>query len=301
MPRCGQSSAARRSAVVNRPDATAFCRRQAQFAVARADQKDDSGLEVAGVWRMSVQENYLAEHTVGTILRGAFKIYGRHFGTLCLVYILPSIPAMIINQEAHRSGNTTFVILSAMLLLMVLLFAYGAATIAVSDACIGNPPSLKRSYSKILSKIVFLRFVGTAILQIFVLTVGLGLLVIPGLVFALWFMLSPPIVMLEGRSGIAALNRSKQLADGSHWRNAGLIAALLIIEGVIIGIIAIFARVFAAIFPYLVDTWVFRWTVTAIYALWLPILPISLVLVYYDRRVRKEGYDATALAEDLAR
>ena len=33
----------------------------------------------------------------------------------------------------------------------------------------------------------------------------------------------------------------------------------------------------------------------------MPLSLITLVLIYYDRRVRKEGYDAKALAEDLAR
>ena len=48
------------------------------------------------------------------------------------------------------------------------------------------------------------------------------------------------------------------------------------------------------------------WLVSAVlmviqHGLVAPISLISLVLVYYDRRVRKEGYDAKALAEDLAR
>ena len=37
-------------------------------------------------------ENYLTEHTVGSIVSSAFKIYFRHFGTLFLIYILPVVP-----------------------------------------------------------------------------------------------------------------------------------------------------------------------------------------------------------------
>jgi len=245
-----------------------------------------------------MRENYLVEHTVGSIIRSAFKIYFGNFGTLFLIYVLPVVPVALIQQEAQLAGDAVLIVLSVLLTLIVVLFAYGATAVAVSDVCLGNAPSFKRSYAKILSKSALLLLV-TNVLQLLAMVVGLVLLVIPGLVVGVWFMLAPTIVVLEAKSGIAALKRSKQLGDGSHWRNGGLILLLTIIGAVIGGVIG---GVFGFLFPDLLTTWIFRVLVGIIQqGLVVPITFIAVVLVYYDRRVRKEGYDAKALAEDLAR
>jgi hypothetical protein len=253
-----------------------------------------------------MHQNYLIEHTVGSIIGGAFKIYARHFGTLFLMFMLPIIPVSIIQQELQLLGSAVLAILGALLTFVVSLFAYAATTVAVSDVCIGNVPSIKRSYTKVLGKIV-LRLLATNLLQGLALAVGLVLLVIPGLVLMIWLMLSPSIVVLEDRSGVAALKRSKQLGDGSHWRNAGLLLLLFIINVVIGGVIGGVGGFLGGVLDLdLKETRFFEiWLLPAVtglsLGLLLPIQFISFVLVYYDRRVRKEGYDAKALAEDLAR
>lgn len=253
--------------------------------------------------------NYLVEHTVATIIRGTFKIYFRHFGTLFFIYVLPVVPVAMIEAEAERSGNTAWFILSMLLYLIVTYLASGATTVAVSDVCLGNPPSFKRSYAKILGKLVLLLLV-TNILYMLAVAVGMLLLVIPGLVLYIWLILSSSVVVLERKSGVTAFKRSKQLGDGSHWRNAGLVLLLAIIMVVIGGIGGVVGGViqvvFASAFPHLLNDWIidliFLAVLTGIqHGLAVPVGLISLVLVYYDRRVRKEGYDAKALAEDLAR
>jgi hypothetical protein len=242
--------------------------------------------------------NYLVEYTVGSIFRHAFKIYFGHFGTLFLMYVLPGLPAMVIQQEAQKSGNAILRILTLLLALIVGGFTYAATTIAVSDVCIGNAPSIKRSYDKILGNTM--RLLVTSIIQILAVTVAF-LLVIPGLVLLVWFILVGPVVMLEGKSGVAALKRSKQLGDGSHWRNLGylLLSSLIFLVFLLpfVGVIA----VGVVFLPDLINTWIFLAAIDVVYLLPIPFIFILFVLVYYDRRVRKEGYDAKALAEDLAR
>jgi len=242
--------------------------------------------------------NYLVEHSVGSIIRGAFQIYFRHFGTLFFIYVLPVVPVAVLQGEAQIAGERSLLVFSVLLSIVVSLFAFGAMTVAVSDICLGNPPSFRRSYARVLGKLVLLLLL-TNLLQMLAIAVGFVLLVIPGLVAMLWFMLSSSIVVLEGRSGVAALKRSKQLGDGSHWRNAGLLLVLFIVTAAIGGVIG---GVFGGLFPGLLEHWTFR-TVQAVVqqGLAMPVTLIALVLIYYDRRVRKEGYDAKALAEDLAR
>ena len=168
----------------------------------------------------------------------------------------------------------------------------------MSDICLGYAPSFKRSYAKILSKLVLLLLV-TSILQLLAIVTGFVLLVIPGLVLLIWLMMAAPVVVLERRGGVAALKRSKQLGDGAHWRNAGLFLLLNIIIFVIFGVIGF---VFGFTAPNFLNHWIFRAVSTGIdEGLAAPVGLIWVVLLYYDMRVRKEGYDAKALAEDLAR
>jgi hypothetical protein len=125
-----------------------------------------------------MRDNYLVEHTVGSIIGGAFKIYFRHFGTLFLIFILPVVPVAMMQGEALLSGSTVFIILSVLLMIIVNQFAYAATTVAVSDVCLGNAPSFKRAYAKILGKLVLLLLV-TNLLQILAIAIGMVLLVIP--------------------------------------------------------------------------------------------------------------------------
>ena len=109
----------------------------------------------------------------------------------------------------------------------------------------------------------------------------------------IWFFAMPAVV-IEGRDGIAALKRSRELTLGSWWRLFGIVIiyVLLIIAVVIaVGIISV-----------AMDNDVLLTLGTAlIWALLTPLYYAGSVLVYVDLRVRNEGYGTEALAADLAR
>lgn len=70
----------------------------------------------------------------------------------------------------------------------------------------------------------------TSALEILAIVSGLILLVIPGLIFVIWFTFTISIVVAENLSGTAALSRSKQLVKGRFWKTVGylLFPALII-------------------------------------------------------------------------
>lgn len=136
---------------------------------------------------------------------------------------------------------------------------------------------------------------------------GLGLLTLLIMAFFIvHLMFFPQIVVLEGRGPLEALRRSRQLVRGSFWRVLGtvilvylLVQILVFIPGLIfgIGINAVFSDPFRDFairqsFSTLVGY------VSQI--LFLPISIIAYTLLYYDLRVRKEGYDLQLLAQDYA-
>ncbi len=72
---------------------------------------------------------------------------------------------------------------------------------------------------------------------------GLFLLIIPGIVFFIRYLLAPFAVLLEGRTGGEALARSKEIM-ASH---AGKVLGNLIVAGLLAGLLAVFAQVFFSI------------------------------------------------------
>ena len=243
-------------------------------------------------------EGYLREHTIGTILRSSAEIYRNHLVTFLLVIFLPLFPFGLMQEIAQRSNSITLLTIAIVLNVAATLFVYAAAAVCISDACVGNPVGAMRGFQKISGSVLG-RLTVTNLLQMLALIVGFVFLVVPGLLFVIWLMFAPTIVVLEGTYGVAALKRSHSLGAGFHWRNARLTALWTIINAAIGGLIG---GILGATIPHMLKEPVFGWIFVALQlAVLYPLFLISLVLAYYDLRVRKESYDTKALAEDLMR
>src|SRR5262249_5621576 len=119
----------------------------------------------------------------------------------------------------------------------------------------------------------------------------------------------PTALMIEGRSAAAAFGRAFQLGGGRTWYRLGMIAVFSYFVSL--------ATLAALLEPLLVIFWMNGWAVSdlmlhpgwnAAYAavnqistllVW-PIWIASLTLLYFDTRVRKEGYDIELMATGLA-
>ena len=241
--------------------------------------------------------NYLRQQSVGDILRNTFSIYGRGFGAIFLTYFLPLFPVGLWETEARVAGATGLYWLGVFVSIFASLFAFGAITVAVSDLVLGNKPSVARSYAKVFGN-MFGRLFVASLLQALFIFIGIILLVVPGIIAIMWLLFTPSVVVLEGLGGMNALKRSKALGQGYNWRNFGVFILLVVICAVIGGILG---GLFGGFFPGSLGTFPHRVLLVIIQTLSAPVTLIAIVLMYYDLRVRKEAYDAAALAEDLKR
>jgi len=244
--------------------------------------------------------NYLRPQTVGDLLRNTFAVYGKGFRVIFLSYFLPVLPFGICANEAQAAKNMGLAWLIVLCSIPVSLAATAAITIAVSDICLGNAPSLVRSYKKVFA--VLLKLLGTNILQFIIIFIGFILLVVPGIIAMMWLFFTPSVVILEGMGGFSALKRSKQLAHGYNWRNLGvflLLLIVLIVIGFIVG--AVVGAILALLLPPATHALLLRVVQAVLNPIGATITLTMIVLLYYDLRVRKEAYDAAALAEDLRR
>lgn len=71
----------------------------------------------------------------------------------------------------------------------------------------------------------------TGVLSGLGVALGLALLVVPGVVFAVRWSCASAVVMVEGRSGRDALRRSRAIVAGNGWPMLGLLLAMLVLVG----------------------------------------------------------------------
>jgi hypothetical protein len=263
---------------------------------------------------------YVRELSIADTLRGTVQIYGAHFLSILGIYFLPVFPAAALQTIAQIEKWKDLAALGTVLALILQLVAQGALTIAVSDVCLGYKPSAKRSYRR-LSAAIIGRLIATGILAFLVIGVaflvpfgflavgsamhesqlalaGMVLLGLAG-IFALWFLLSAmfiaPIVVLEGHWGFVAIKRSRQLAKGYLLRNIGafvlLLLTIMVASGLLGGLLALLFSPESREFSLIV--------VAIQHLVAAPLGLILVLLLYYDLRARKEGYNMTTLAEDL--
>jgi hypothetical protein len=181
---------------------------------------------------------YKIQHLgLGGILDQTIAITKDHFGLLFSIVLILIVPcelligfidlanspellpdATLIEQfeaEENFEPNPRLTLLSLILEFLVyfqiLLPLTNASIIhAVARVYLGEPVTALDAIMHALRR--FLPLIGTTILIYIAVVGGLILLIIPGILFALWFSLSQHVVMIEGLAGAAALRRSKFLA-----------------------------------------------------------------------------------------
>ena len=247
--------------------------------------------------------SYLREHSIGGILRSSFQIYRENFRTLFLIYTLPILPFMIAQQEAQAAGATSLALLVAFLNIFVSLFAFAAITVAISDSCLGERPTVMRSYRRLGGPAVG-RLAWANLLQMFAVMGGMLLLLVPGVILMFRLLFTPIVATIENCRGTAALKRSASLGKGFHGRNLGVLVVLMAVSGALVFGIMIVTVVLlvvageesASVMGVLTRT-LFGLFLLSLY----PLTFTALTVMYYDLRVRKEAYDLNTLAEDLRR
>jgi predicted outer membrane lipoprotein len=246
--------------------------------------------------------------TFGMILDRAINLYFRNFGLvfgiMAVSQVINQINYVIFSETMKGTLYVATVVYTPVYFLVNLLtmaVGTGAVTIAISSRYLGREITILQSYRIAFRKLWTLlgaRFVAG-------LLVGLGFLLffIPGILLAVAFSLITPVVMLEDTSARKCRERSRELTKGFRWQ----IFALFLIYYIV----------------YYTIAWVFGTLLTAVSILILPafaaqpytsqlllapllILPTPIpalftVLIYYNQRIRKEGFDLAVLAEALAR
>ena len=209
-------------------------------------------------------------------------------------------------------------------LLIVVPLGEAATTRAVSDRYLDRPSSLLSAYraawgrlGALIAMILILILVYAGSLAVVILFTallaaagagGLGALLaiiafiglVPVLIMIyVRTVVAVPAIVLERVSGWGGLKRSWQLISGRFWPTFGRMLLLVLITSIISGVVStIFQVPGNLIAPN--NSFVFEQVAGAIAAVFVgPITYIGVTLLYYDIRIRKEGFDIEMLARSL--
>ncbi len=136
--------------------------------------------------------------------------------------------------------------------------------------------------------------IGLAVLLAVLVLLGLALFVLPGVYLIIAFSLAFPVLLVEGRGGMDALSRSRELVSGHWWPTFGrlLLAGLVIsiFSGIVGAVLGVIARAFvdADSDAGIVISGVVSLLISLVTT---PFLAAVILLVYFDLRLRKEGFD----------
>jgi len=226
------------------------------------------------------------------LVDAAFQVYRRDPMQFMLPTAAVYIPWLVVrlvfdlgvSGQLPSSGQ-----LIAMLALGSLVYTIvsGAVTVVASDVYLGRAPDTARAFRAVLARAVPLLV--ASIVTFVLVGVASVFFLFPALYPLARFFAVRQAVMLEGASAPAALSRSSVLSVGvkRHVLNTVLLVLLLALA-VSAGVAMVLSLIPSRVVINLIGT--------ALNIVIYPFFGITETLLYYDVRIRKEGFDVEFLA-----
>jgi tetratricopeptide (TPR) repeat protein len=241
-------------------------------------------------------------------LRETYEIYRKNFSILLAIAVIGEGPIFLLGSISGKTESTALLIAVGLIALCCLIvngpLMIGALIHAVSEQFFRQTISIRRSYNftwKRLATLIGSTLLAIILAAIISFVIGGAIFFLLGLIGIKIGMFLPVILLfatyyfivcwsfiweaalLEGLSSKAAVSRSFALVKGNWWRVGGMMLVMGIIISTIInisGIIPGIGRLIGSILS-------------------TPFFVIGHVLLYYDLRLRKEGYSVDTLAGEL--
>jgi hypothetical protein len=259
--------------------------------------------------------------TLGEVLDRTFTLYREHFPLFAGITALPYLATLafkfvflLIEKGKVLEARSNFdpsiigaVLLGALgnllLLCLVIGVAQSATVAAVSDLYLGRSSGVADAYGQAKGNIGTV--LGVMVLAYLATIVGAIFFIIPGVYLACRLAVSVPTAIVEKQAVVASMERSMQLTKDF----AGQMFLLLLLVGFIGWAFAMLLQAPVMVFAFTsmmakhqVPLWVSIYSYLAEYVSQVivgPVGTISASLMYYNLRVRKEGFDIQHLMNSL--
>lgn len=232
----------------------------------------------------------LRPRRLGELLDAAFTLYRAHWKILLGVAAVAVIPLELLFSLLALTENVLFVSLAGVLSVIVVTPLVTAALVkAGADVYLGRTPTIGETYSYAFSR--FVPLLGAILLVGLGVILGFILLIIPGIILIVRWYFASAAVVLEDAGATDAMRRSWRLTSGHFWKVLGT----LVVAGIIAGVAALIISL-----PFAFGPAASR-TVGDILASVIvqPFSSLVALLLYFDLRIRDEGFDLEVMAREL--
>jgi hypothetical protein len=229
----------------------------------------------------------LRARSVGEILDLGFQLYRSRWPQMATATGIVVLPLLVLEAIAPLGALPFLEQISN----LFFLAASAAVVVIASEAYMGREIAASDALRQVGGR--FISVWGAALIQGFLIGIGMLLLIIPGIIAAAWTFAMQQAVMIEGRTAGEAFNRSQELSR-DHFKH------ILFTSGLIIAIV-IFAMIgFEVVLTMGVES--IRLATLLRNVALVAINPLAAVVgtvLYYDLRIRKEAFDVAVATERL--
>ena len=235
----------------------------------------------------------LKPRKLGELVRETLAVYAGNLRVMWSISLVANVPLFVAVFPSNPAAISSITLAG----FFTGLLGYAAATYAVSRWYIGRKTNAATCFVAALNSSVSLLLAGLVFFFAVLAGLILSLLLIgiPALVFVVvvWVFYVQAIV-IEGKGPAESLRRSYNLVRGSWWRVFGIGVAFVALLLAVTSIAALPGILLGLKHQLLGDLLV---TLGSVFV--TPISYIAAPLVYFDLRVRKEGYTLETLALEL--
>jgi hypothetical protein len=184
-----------------------------------------------------------AQLSIRSVARGSLATGRKHWRALLVTAVVVFVPVGLYEalddrlQDFDSNALTELQIVALVAIVTVHttsslfgeVFYSGVAAGIVGQTRSGT----RRSVIQVARTLPYGRLIAVDLLFAVVVVAGLVALVVPGLVFYVWFALVAAVVEIEDRGVVAAFRRSRELIRGSFWRVVAVLVPLELLTEVV--------------------------------------------------------------------
>jgi hypothetical protein len=254
--------------------------------------------------------------SVGEILDAGFKLFRHRFGTLVACIFVPIVPLYIlgtiivgstdptafdVNAPVDNSGTAVFGrLIDQLLSSIAAAVAVAACFKAISAAYLGERAGVGDSLRYAAGR--FLPLIVAYIVMVIILIPAFIALIIPGIWISVKLSMTFPALVCEKAGPLRSIGRSWELTKDNWWRVFGTLIVIFLLVfvitlalGGVLGAVLLssdsMSEVAFAVLTTLIGL--------LIAAITYPLIAAVVTVMYYDLRVRNEGFDLQLLARGV--
>lgn len=228
------------------------------------------------------------------IIDASFQLLRRHYTQLVAVAVVALLPYIVLVAVTGGTGSaspTAILVVLAQYLCAAL--AEAAVIVGVSEAYLEGSVDIHQALVSTAGRLPTIILAG--IFRGLAMLVGMLAFIFPGIYVLLRTFAIVPVVVLEEKSAGESFRRSWDLAKGEVWKVFVTLLLAWLIFFVLYLLLVMIAGMLASR-----NERASSLVVAVLLALVYPITGVVTTLLYYDIRVRREGFDLELLAREAA-